>query len=429
MNTYHSLSHLKENKNLKPGDVLVLFGELFAKGYATGLVEEAKARGMTVIYSTVGRREKDGSLRPLNAEEISQQPQPLINVPLEAGFDLEPDDNGRLFVDHLKDVKLTNWEEFKPPPGTLDQSRNRGRARFQKFVQTYLQQLKPHLPPKANVVFAHLMAGGVPRAKIVLPLMNRIVKGTGDRFLSSDHFIKSEIGKLTLECFSEVTAETFQTLLTESTEIRKNIEQQGGQVSYLAYGYHGTEVLMGNNYVWQTYSPYLQGWAKMRLENYSREAKQKGISTCVYNCPEILTNSSSIFVGVEVSLYPLLGALQKETSVSGKNAAAVKKCLSLFKPEVSLEQMMSYTHTFFTSELIRSHCVFEKWPQGNAKEQLEKMLEASDYLIGLHRDPKQLVSFELSEIVFSACGKLMLNDALKPEAAVSWINHQVIAKI
>jgi hypothetical protein len=427
--TYHAIRHLKKDNTFKQGDVLVLFGELFSKGYANGLVDEAERRGMKIIRTTVGRRDKDGNLRALTEEEMATIPKPFINVPLEAGFDLEPDDQGQSPVDYLKEVKLSDWESFDISKASVDSSRKKGRERFQKYLRQYLTELETYIPAGANVLFAHLMAGGVPRAKIIMPLMNRTVKGTGDRYLSSEKFSDTNIGQLCLQSFLEVTAETFHFLVNESSALREKVQKQGGKASYVAYGYHGTEVLVGSNYVWQSYSPYIQGWAKMRLENYSREFSQKGIKTCVYNCPEILTNSSAIFSGVEVSLYPLIGALRKEGSDSKRAQEAIEHALSLLKPEVKMDDILNFTKTYLTSELIREHCVFEKWPQHSSKEQLEKMLAASDYLLESHKDSKQVMTFGLSEVVFEACGKVMLADSPNPEAPVAWINHDVIAKI
>ncbi|MGZ5279591.1 MAG: enoyl ACP reductase FabMG family protein [Pseudobdellovibrionaceae bacterium] len=427
--TYHAIRLLKKDSTFKQGDVLVLFGELFSKGYANGLVDEAERRGMKIIRTTVGRREKDGQLRPLNAEEMADIPQPFINVPLEAGFDLELDDQGHSPVDYLKEVKLSEWEAVELNKASLEVSRKKGRERFQKNLRAYLQELETHIPNGANVLFAHLMAGGVPRAKIIMPLMNRAVKGSGDRYLPSEKFTGSSIGQFCLQSFLEVTAETFHLLVNESAALREKIQKSGGKTSYVAYGYHGTEVLMGSNYVWQSYSPYVQGWAKIRLENYSREFSQKGIKTCVYNCPEILTNSSAIFSGVEVALYPLLGALKKDGSDSKKSQAVIDHALSLLKPEVTLDDLLNYTKSYLTSDLIREHCEFEKWPQHSSKEQMEKMLAASDQLFDWHKDPKQLMTFGLSEVVFEACGKVMLADSPAPEAPVAWINHDVISKI
>lgn len=49
MNTYHALRQKPEKAPYQAGDVLVLFGELFSRGYANGLVEEAERLGMKII--------------------------------------------------------------------------------------------------------------------------------------------------------------------------------------------------------------------------------------------------------------------------------------------------------------------------------------------------------------------------------------------
>ncbi|GIL18651.1 MAG: hypothetical protein BroJett040_24020 [Oligoflexia bacterium] len=424
--TYHAIRNVKHNSTFQKGDVLVLFGELFSRGYANGLVEEAERRGMKIIRATVGRREKDGSLRPLNQEELAAHPSPLINIPLEAGFDLEPNLKGISPVDQLKDIKLSEWESAKLDKEGWLESQKKGRERFQKNLKLYVQELEKHVPPNANVLFAHLMAGGVPRAKIIMPLMNRSVKGTGDRFLSSEKFWNSEIGQLCAQSFNDVTAETFNLLVQETTQFRKQIQDKGHKVSYIAYGYHGTEVLIGHNYLWQTYTPYLQGWAKKRLESYSAEWAKHGVTCAVYNCPEILTNSSSIFAGVEVSLYPLLKALVKEAPE--KAGAVVDKCQSLLKPGLTLDNLLEVTNQYLSSDTTRSHCQFNKWPQHNEQAQLENMLKSSDHLIEMHQDQKNLITFILSEIVFKSCGQVMINDAPHPESPVAWINHDIVAK-
>lgn len=418
-----------DSGQFKKGDVLVLFGELFSRGYANGLVEEAEKRGMKIIRTTVGRREKDGTLRPLNAEEIASIPKPFINVPLEAGFDLETDQDGKPLLDFIRDTKLSEWQDASIPEKSLQAAKEKGRQRFKKNLATYLEQLSQEIPSGANVLFAHLMAGGVPRAKIIMPLMNRSVKGTGDRFLSSEVFWNSGLGRLCQLSFNEVTAETFNILVQDSAALRKKLEASGSRVSYLAYGYHGTEILINGEYRWQSYSPYVQGWAKKLLEDYSRQFRAQGLNTCVYNCPEILTNSSAIFSGVEISLYPLLGALQKEGAQSASAKKMIADRLAELKDGTTIDSLMKFTADYLNSDIIKAHCHFDQWPQHNSKDQLEKMLAASDYLIDLHKDPKQLMTFALSEVVFECCGQAMLADSFQPQAPVAWINHDIIAKL
>src|SRR5512144_1858160 len=98
MTRYNPMRELPATAGYKKGDVLVLFGELFGRGYANGIVEEARSRGMAIIGTTLGRRGSDGVLSPLNETELAEAEALLggtiINVPLEAGFDMEPGDDG-----------------------------------------------------------------------------------------------------------------------------------------------------------------------------------------------------------------------------------------------------------------------------------------------------------------------------------------------
>ncbi len=422
---------LREKPSLAPykkGDVLVLFGELFSRGYANGLVDEAERLGMTIVRATVGRREKDGTLRPLNEEEAAQVPQPFINVALEAGFDMEPDSKGQTPVDQTKDIKMSDWQNAKLDWSSIAESRQNGIKRFRKNTELFLNQLEKHIPTGANVVFAHLMAGGVPRTKIIMPVMNRVFKGTGDRFISSADLYESELGKFALQNFSEVTAETFRHLVELSAPLRQKLEAQGSHVSYTAYGYHGTEVMIQDEYRWQTYTPYFQGWAKKELEQISAEYFKKGVHCCVYNCPEILTNSTTIFQGVEVSLYPLLRALQKHGGDKKHAEQVLNQCQSLLKEGVTFDQVIQMTDKYLTNPLILEHSKLDQWPQNSSKDHMEYMLNTSDSLIALHKDEKQLMTAVLSEVVFKACGYVMLHTSWEPKHPYAWINHDLVAK-
>jgi hypothetical protein len=412
------------------GDVLVVFGELFARGYANGIVDEAERHGMTVVRSTVGRRDADGTLRALTPEEASQHRAPLINVPLEAGFDLEPaGPGGPKPVDAFDGVKLSEWESAKADWSVIEKSRELGRRRFRDAVKRYVSELKAHIPKGKNVIFCHTMAGGVPRTKVIMPVMNRVFKGTGDRYVPSESLFRSDLGKFALTNFDEVTAETFRVLIEETADLRQDIEVNGGSARYLAYGYHGTEVLVGDRFRWQTYTPYFQGWAKMRLEEVAKAFHQKGIKATVHNCPEILTNSSSIFIGVELSLYPLLGALLKlDAGKNGRGAAIVKECLALLKPGTTVDGIMAYTKEYIESDLIESHSDFSKWPQNNSRPQMEKMLGASEHLFGLHIDSKNAITAVLSEQIFRATGYVMFHDSWTCTKPVAWLGHDVLSE-
>lgn len=414
----------------KKGDVLVVFGEVFQRGYVNGLIEEALKHEMKVIYSTMGRREADGTLRPLTNEEIAQKGQtPIINVPLEAGFDLTPSDQGQTPVDQLQGIKMSQWKEAKLDWAQVAESEMKGQDSFRARTREYLNELESMIPAGANVLFAHTMAGGVPRAKVILPVMNRVFKGHGERYASSEEFWKSTLGQLCDKSFMEVTAHTFHHLIDLSKPLREKLETQGSKVSYVAYGYHGNEILINDEYRWQSYSPYLQGFAKLELEQIAQRAWDDGISACVFNAPEILTNSSSIFLGVEVALYPLINAIKKEGGDHPKVKEIIDKCEKLIDPKVKFDDIMSITDSYFGSDLIRNEWSnFEAWPQHNGPQQMEMMRTTSDKILDLHLDSKRLMTQDLSEIVFGACGKVMLREGYQPEAPVWWIGHDACAK-
>lgn len=425
---FHPLRTIPSSAQYKAGDVLVVFGELFSRGYANGIVDEAERAGLTVIRTTVGRREATGLLRALTPDELAQQPQPFINIPLEAGFDMEPcSQDGSTPIDQIKSLKMSEWDQAQINWDKLKDSRARATERFRNNTTSYLTELEKHIPKGANVIFVHTMAGGVPRAKIMMPTMNRVFKGVGDRHLSSEQFWNTDLGRFCAMNFDDVTALTFEHLIELSQTLREKIKADGGSVRYLAYGYHGTEVLTKGEFVWQSYAPYLQGWAKLKLEDIAKKAWSLGVSATVYNCPEILTNSSSIFVGVEVPLYPLLGALRRVGSGSAKIQSILGRAQELLKPEHSFDEIQSFTDEVLSSEPIRRHCEFSKWPQHNGKEQMEYLISSSERLVSMHKNEKELITFLLSEEVFRATGHIMYHDCWKPQAPVLWLGHDVLA--
>ncbi|MCB9073592.1 MAG: hypothetical protein H6623_08215 [Bdellovibrionaceae bacterium] len=422
---FFPLRNLPSPAPYKKGDVVVLFGELFTRGYANGIVDEAQKHGLTIVRSTVGRRE-GGELRALTEVERADIPLPFINIPLEAGFDMEPDDKGQTPCDALKGYKMDEWDKIRLDWDSMEQARRNGEKRFRANTKKYMEELSKHIPEGANVLFVHTMAGGVPRAKILMPVMNKVFKGRGDRFISSQDFWESDLGRLCDVSFKEVTAYTFKHLVELSNPLRTKIEKNGGHVSYVAYGYHGTEVLHGETLKWQTYAPYVQGWAKLELEKLCEKYFSEGLHTAVFNCPEILTNSSSIFQGVEVPLYPFMGSLKKQNS--RYTDKVLNEALALLKPEHNLQEIMNITKSFFEDPVIQAHMIYDKFPQHNSKEQMEKLLTASETIINMHKDPKNLATFVLSEEIFKSTGTIMFNESWKPSKPVIWLGHDILAK-
>ncbi len=415
----------------RKGDVFVLFGELFGRGYANGLINEAKKSGMTIVGITVGRRDENNALRALTAEELAIAEENLggriINVPLMAGFDLDAPAGEATPTDMLGGMTLKSWQEDKLDWAHIEKCRIVGIKRFKDSVAKVMAELDSLIPDGANAFFAHTMAGGIPKVKVFLAIANRIYKGRGDRFMSSRALLDSDLGKLILMNFDEVTANTFQYLIEGSAAIRARVEKTGGQVRYTAYGYHGTEILIDGQYQWQTYSNYTQGQAKMRLERVAEAAWANGIKATVYNCPEIRTNSSDIFVGVELSLFPLLTALKKENGGAWAEAQW-QACRPLLQDGVALEGLLQKLEDYNTSAVMVEYRNFAAWPMDNSPELADLMIGTSDEITQMHNDRTQLVAGHLSALVLEGTGPLMFYETSNPAAPVLWLNHDVIAK-
>ena len=425
------LRDVPQTNIFRKGDVFVLFGELFGRGYANGLINEARAAGMTVIGITVGRRDENNALRALTEEELALAEENLgghiINVPLMAGFDLDAPAGEPTPTDMLGGMTLKSWQEDKLDWAHIEKCRAVGVQRFKDSVADVMSQLNGMIPNGSNAFFAHTMAGGIPKVKVFLAIANRIYKGRGERFMSSKALLDSDLGKLILMNFDEVTANTFQHLIEGSAVIRDRLEAAGGQVRYSAYGYHGTEILIDGEYQWQTYTSYTQGKAKMRLENIAEAAWQQGIKATVYNCPEIRTNSSDIFVGVELSLFPLLKALKKENGGAWADAQW-QACRVLLQEGNTLEGLLQKIEDYNTSDVMAGFRNFAAWPMANSAELADLMISTSEEITNMHIDKKELVTGHLSALVLEGTGPLMFHEASAPAGPVLWLNHDVIAK-
>ena len=427
-----------------PEDTLVIFGEFFKEGYVSGLIRQAQKKGMNIVYSTVGRRDSEGTLKSPLSEELYFPPQSqksktlkpsqkgwadkssfFIDVPLEAGFDMEPADSGKRPIDLCQSIKLNEWESAILDKNMLEDSRTKARISFEKRVQEWAGRLEKLLPESGNILIAHTMAGGVPRSKIFMPVLNRVLKGRGKRFFSSEVFWQSDLGQLCAKNFHEVTAETYRTLIKATHALREKRHKKNSTVFYTAYSYHGTEVLMGETYKWQSYSPYLQGFAKLQLENISKDFFAKGIKTCVFNVPEILTRSSSVFPGVEIPLYTLLGALKREGEKKGQ--AIVDTCRTKMK-EGAFDFIMQSTKKYFVSPAVQKNTQFEKWPQHNSLEQMEQMLALSKTLFACHKEGEQSITPFLSEQVFASSGRLIFQEISRPSGPLCYLGHDIIAR-
>lgn len=425
------LRHIPQANAFRKGDVFVLFGELFGRGYVNGLIDEARKAGMTIVGITVGRRDDNGVLRALDAAELAEAEEKLggriINVPLMAGFDMDALAGEQNPTEMLSGITLKNWQEEKLDWERIERCREAGVRRFTESAATVMAEIDKLVPQGANVFFAHTMAGGIPRIKAFLAIANRIYKGRGERFMSSRALLESDLGKLILMNFDEVSANTLKYLIDASQAIRERVTQAGGEVRYTAYGYHGTEILINGEYQWQTYTNYTQGYAKMRLESIAEAAWKNGVAATVFNCPEIRTNSSDIFVGVELSLFPLLNALKKE----GGGAWADEQwriCESLLNDGTSLQSLLDTIERYNNDATSAEFRNFEAWPMDNTPALAEVMIGTSEELTALHKDKKALITDHLSGLVLEGAGPLMFHGASEKIAPVLWLSHDIIAR-
>ncbi|WFR96105.1 enoyl ACP reductase FabMG family protein [Rhizobium tumorigenes] len=426
-----AVSRMAKNTVFGKGDVFVLFGELFGRGYATGLLDEARAAGMEIVGVTVGRRDESGSLRPLDAEELSAAEARLcgriINIPLMAGFDMDAPAGGPTPTDLLGEMTLENWQDEKLDWDYLARCRATGTARFTNALAQVMDVLDGMIADGKNVFFAHTMAGGIPKAKVFLVLANRIYKGRGARHMSSQTLLDSDMGKLILQNFDEVSADTFGHLIEFSSAIRDRIENSGGTVRYTAYGYHGSAVLIDGAYRWQTYTNYTQGYAKMRLEGIATRAWEAGIKATVYNCPEIRTNSSDVFTGIELPLIPLLLALKQEGGGQWVDDQW-QACGQLLADGFTMEDVFRKIAEMQANDVMRPFYDFSAWPMANSQKQTDLVIGASSEITQMHRDGKALISDRLSSLVVEATGKLIFGETSQPSGPVLWLNHDIVAR-
>jgi len=426
-----ALKRISENSVFRKGDVFVLFGELFGRGYATGLLDQARRAGMEIIGMTVGRRDENNALRPLDADELcaaeGQLGGRIINIPLMAGFDLDAPAERPTPADLLADMTLESWEHDRLDWDYVQQCRDIATARFTDSLSQVMVILDGMIADGRNVFFAHTMAGGIPKAKVFLVVANRIYKGRGSRHLSSQTLVDSDMGKLILQNFDDVSANTFRHLIDYSSAIRERVEASGGQVRYTAYGYHGTAVLIDGDYRWQTYTNYTQGYAKMRLERIAKEAWAKGVKASVYNCPEIRTNSSDVFTGIELPLIPLLLALKKENG--GQWAEEQwQACQNLLADGLTMKDVFKKITDMQASEVMRPFYDFSAWPMANNQAQADLTIGTSNEISQMHRDSKALISDLLSRLVVEATGQLIFGESSNPSGPVQWLNHDIVAR-
>ncbi len=411
-------------------DTLAVCGEVFSKGYVNGLIDCAKAAGAKVLCSTVGRRDgPEAALRPLSDEELNAAPHSIINVPLEAGFGEFRDKSSTGITDKLKTLTMRNWDSAEiADPAWVEQLRLDAQVDFKRRLRLWADQVLGAVPSQGGrLIVVHTMAGGFFRSRVLWALANRVFKGVGTRYLSSRVFWQSPLGKLCEKNFLEVSAYSFEHLIN-AVEQAKQAKNRTLPTQYWAYGYHGCECLVQGDYQWQSYAPYLQGWAKLELEQIATRAQEQGRAVTVFNVPEILSQSSSVFLGVEVGLYALLGALQKE----GCSTAWLERQLAKWLlPGRGMADIQPLVQGYLDYALKNGFGDKSTWPHHNARRQMQKMQQSVKALMDLHKDAKHSACEFLSDLVVGACGHIMSGHKIpRPpqKKPIEWIGHKEVAQ-
>jgi hypothetical protein len=130
---------------------------------------------------------------------------------------------------------------------------------------------------------------------------------------------------------------------------------------------------------------------------------------------------------VEISLYPLLSALEKEGD--GPPTAVIRaECVKLLREGATIEGLLARAGEYLASPLMARFSRYEEWPHHNTPEQAEYMLTRANELLAMNENSREIVCAVLSRAVFTAVGRLMLDASWTPSAPVFWLNHDVIAK-
>jgi hypothetical protein len=133
-------------------------------------------------------------------------------------------------------------------------------------------------------------------------------------------------------------------------------------------------------------------------------------------------------LGLEISLYSLISAILKEQGDSPAAKTLVQTCEALLKPGLTYADVDKAAQNYLNDPAVKNWPDFATWPQHNGPEQMEKMRNTSTQILEMHADQKQLLTANLSEIIFRACGKVMFAEGYAPRAPALWIGHDLVAK-
>ena len=107
-----------------------------------------------------------------------------------------------------------------------------------------------------------------------------------------------------------------------------------------------------------------------------------------------------------------------------------EKCNSLLKEEFTIDDVLTKLDGYFVNSNITHLLDWEKgWPQHNDAEQMLFMRTLSSEIIDMHKDKKELMTAELSELCYNSCGIAMLDESWAPRNGTTWVGHDLVATL
>ncbi len=155
----------------------------------------------------------------------------------------------------------------------------------------------------------------------------------------------------------------------------------------------------------------------MALERIAEDAWATGVKATVYSCPEIRTNSSDVFTGIELPLIPLLLALRKENGGRWAEEQWLA-CQRLLADGVTMDDVFRKITAMQASDVMRPFYDFSAWPMANSQAQADLTIGTSNEITAMHRGTKVMISDHLSGLVVEATGQLIFGESSNPSGPV-----------
>lgn len=427
MNRIESFKELDSRANANCA--VVLIGEYLKDGYLKGVRDFCKRHNWQIFFSTIGRRERvaddslfaTGQLRAPAPQELDSEVEKdnLINLPLEAGFDLVSLSDGRKLSDLLN--KCSEFRKFEISQNDLEEFRSASEVQFKKRLDEFCVQLAPRLEKFDYVLYVHAMAGGTIRHPLALEGLAELLKGT----LNLHDYFKTGLGRAANANINEVSSQTFNYLIDaiKTNAAMKNLKNE---FRIAGYGYHGTKIEIAGAYKWMSLPPYFPAPAKVNLEKISEKNFASGVSCTVFNSPEVVTASSRHFPGISLSSIAFLGSLSKGGHLASPLFSSRFQSETQVIKGFDIEKLSKIADQFFNHPMFKTFQI-EQWPQTCTAEISNEIRLAQGKITEVTTVPgfRNLTS-ALSRILIALVGEILVKESVSAKEPIYWAGHDVI---